>query len=101
MLHTFSNCILFQLIYEHALPTHTSLQLNSIFLPSTTSQKKALEVVDVPGHPRLRGSFKTYVPEAKAIVFVVDASTVTRRGAQVAECVMISALKRDTSDLIN
>ena len=49
------------------------------------SNKKALTVIDVPGHPRLRGLFKNHLSDAKAITFVVDTSTITRNGSHVAE----------------
>jgi signal recognition particle receptor subunit beta len=43
--------------------------------------------VDVPGHPRIRAQFREYISDAKAIVFVVDASTISRNGLIVAEYV--------------
>ncbi|TDL24846.1 P-loop containing nucleoside triphosphate hydrolase protein [Rickenella mellea] len=76
--------ILTTLVYNQTLQTHTSIQVNSavLELPST---RRSLRIVDVPGHPRLRGEFKEYLGEAKAIAFVVDASTVARNGSAVAE----------------
>jgi hypothetical protein len=56
----------------------------SISLPPST---KTLRVVDIPGHPRIRDQFREYIPDAKAVAFVVDASTVSRNGAAVAEYV--------------
>jgi len=41
--------------------------------------------VDVPGHPRVREQFREHLADAKAIVFVVDASNVSRNGPIVAE----------------
>jgi signal recognition particle receptor subunit beta len=43
--------------------------------------------VDVPGHPRIREQFREHLADAKAIVFVVDASNVSRNGPIVAEYV--------------
>lgn len=43
--------------------------------------------MDIPGHPRLRDSFKNYIQDAKAVVFVVDVSTITRNGSEIAEYV--------------
>jgi signal recognition particle receptor subunit beta len=73
-----------QLVYDQTLPTHTSLQANSsvVALPAL---KKALTVVDIPGHPRIRDQVNDYIADAKAIVFVVDSSTVSRNGPVVAE----------------
>ncbi|KAI0072794.1 P-loop containing nucleoside triphosphate hydrolase protein [Panus rudis PR-1116 ss-1] len=76
--------ILSTLVYDQTLPTHTSLQTNTstITLPST---QKSLLVVDVPGHPRIRDQYKDFLLDAKAIAFIVDASTISRNGAAVAE----------------
>lgn len=41
--------------------------------------------MDVPGHPRLRAEFREHLPDAKAIVFVVDSSDLSRNGPSVAE----------------
>ncbi|KAG6331945.1 hypothetical protein ID866_7142 [Astraeus odoratus] len=60
-----------------------SLQTNSadvVLSPSTT-----LRVVDVPGHPRIRGQFREHLGDARAVAFVVDASTISRNGHAVAE----------------
>ena len=43
--------------------------------------------MDVPGHPRIREQFREHLADAKAIVFVVDASNVSRNGPIVAEYV--------------
>ncbi|KAF8625635.1 hypothetical protein AX15_005282 [Amanita polypyramis BW_CC] len=64
--------------------THTSLQTNSAVY-SLPQPKKMLRIIDVPGHPRLRDQFQSYMPSAKAIAFVVDASTISRNGTAVAE----------------
>ncbi|KAF9645119.1 hypothetical protein BDM02DRAFT_3189977 [Thelephora ganbajun] len=76
--------ILSSLAFHQQLPTHASLQTNSslITLPNV---KKPVQVVDIPGHPRIRVQYRDYFNDAKAIVFVVDASTVSRNGAAVAE----------------
>lgn len=50
---------------------------------------KSLRLIDVPGHPRIRDQFREYMSDAKAVSFIVDASTVSRNGAAVAECVAL------------
>ncbi|KAJ6525625.1 signal recognition particle receptor beta subunit-domain-containing protein [Mycena capillaripes] len=72
------------LVYDQTLPTHTSLQTNAstVLLPAV---KKTLTVVDIPGHPRIRDQVNEHIADSKAIVFVVDAGTVSRNGAAVAE----------------
>lgn len=72
-----------QLVYKQTLPTHASLQSNTSIV--TLADKKALSVVDIPGHPRIRDQFTEYLADAKAVVFVVDASTISRNGPAVAE----------------
>ena len=39
------------------------------------------------GHPRIRNQFQEHLATTKAIAFVVDASTISRNGPAVAECV--------------
>lgn len=46
-------------------------------------------MIDIPGHPRIRDQFQEQLDDAKAIVFVVDASTISRNGAVVAELVSL------------
>ena len=43
------------------------------------------KVIDVPGHPRMRGLLPSFLPRAKAIVFVVDSSAVGDQVTAVAE----------------
>jgi signal recognition particle receptor subunit beta len=76
--------ILSTLVYKQTLPTHTSLQTNSSLI-SVPSSNKTLRIVDIPGHPRVRDQFREHLPDAKAVIFVVDSSTVSRNGAVVAE----------------
>jgi len=76
--------ILSTLLYKQTLPTLASLQTNSSVI-ALTPTNKTLCLVDVPGHPRMRDQFQEYLPDAKAVVFVVDTSTVSRNGAAVAE----------------
>ncbi|KIO26271.1 hypothetical protein M407DRAFT_243819, partial [Tulasnella calospora MUT 4182] len=71
------------LLYSTSLPSHTSMQANSGVLqptPETTAK-----LVDVPGHPRIRGTFAEHMKDAKAVVFVVDVNGIARNGAPVAE----------------
>ncbi|KXN80979.1 Signal recognition particle receptor subunit beta [Leucoagaricus sp. SymC.cos] len=71
------------LVYGQNIPTHTSMQTNSsVYAPSPN---KTFRVIDVPGHPRIRNQFQEHLLNAKTIAFVVDASTISRNGAVVAE----------------
>ncbi|KAI0672969.1 P-loop containing nucleoside triphosphate hydrolase protein [Trametes maxima] len=76
--------ILTSLAYRQTLPTHASMQTNTS-LVALPSGHKTLRVIDVPGHPRIRNQLQDHLPNAKAVAFVVDASTVSRNGAAVAE----------------
>lgn len=85
-----------QLAYNQTLPSHTSLQANSVHM--TLSPTKTLRVIDVPGHPRIRDQFREHLKDAKAIAFVVDCSTISRNGSVVAEyvfcCCCVQGLTR-------
>jgi len=72
------------LVYKQTLPTYTSLQTNSSII-SVSSSNKTLQIVDIPGHPRIRDQFLEHLPDAKAVLFVVDTNTISRNGAAVAE----------------
>ena len=78
-----------QLAFHQPLPTHASLQTNSssITLPNV---KQPVQAVDIPGHPRIRVQYQNHFNDAKAVIFVVDASTVSRNGSMVAEYGLLS-----------
>jgi len=76
--------ILSSLAFNQPLPTHASLQTNSSLI-TLQNAKHPVQAVDIPGHPRIRIQYRDYFNDAKAVVFVVDASTVSRNGAAVAE----------------
>lgn len=69
------------------MPTHTSMQTNSSIY--SFASNRTFRVIDVPGHPRIRNQFQEYLLNAKAIAFIVDASTISRNGAAVAECAFL------------
>ena len=72
-----------QFVYGQSFPTQTSMQPNtSTFV---LSPKKTIQITDIPGHPRLRGQFEEHMPNTRAIGFVVDANTISRNAAAVAE----------------
>jgi len=75
--------ILSTLSYNQTLPSHTSLQVNTSLVP--LSPVRSLPVVDIPGHPRIRDQFQEHLTTARAVAFVVDASTISRNGSIVAE----------------
>ncbi|RXW18723.1 hypothetical protein EST38_g7121 [Candolleomyces aberdarensis] len=72
-----------RLVYNQHIPTTTSLQTNaSSFTPVPS---KTIQIIDIPGHPRIRGQFVDHLNSAKAVAFVVDSNTVSRNGPAVAE----------------
>ncbi|KDQ17919.1 hypothetical protein BOTBODRAFT_29229 [Botryobasidium botryosum FD-172 SS1] len=77
--------ILTSLSYAGALPTHTSIQPTITSIRLSPDAPAPIKLIDVPGHPRIRDQFTEYLPDAKAVVFVVDTSTIARNGAAVAE----------------
>ncbi|KAI8136532.1 signal recognition particle receptor beta subunit-domain-containing protein [Fennellomyces sp. T-0311] len=42
-------------------------------------ENKTFDLVDMPGHERVRFRYADYLPVARAIVFVVDSTTITRQ----------------------
>ena len=88
-----------QLAYNQTLPSHTSLQTNSVQM--TLSPTKTLQVVDVPGHPRIRDQFREHLKDAKAVAFVVDCSTISRNGSVVAEYVFSCLILYSRGDTTN
>ncbi|KAK0240056.1 P-loop containing nucleoside triphosphate hydrolase protein [Armillaria nabsnona] len=73
-----------KLVYDQALPSHTSLQANTSSVDQPPFNKPVV-IVDIPGHPKMRDQFKDHMKEAIVVAFVVDTSTVSRNGAAVAE----------------
>ncbi|KAK0450950.1 P-loop containing nucleoside triphosphate hydrolase protein [Armillaria borealis] len=73
-----------KLVYDQALPSHTSLQANTSSVDQPPFNKPVV-IVDIPGHPKMRDQFKEHMKEAIVVAFVVDTSTVSRNGAAVAE----------------
>lgn len=46
---------------------------------------KGVQLVDVPGHPRVRGKFRSFLDKARGILFVVDAVDFTPHKTATAE----------------
>jgi len=68
--------------YEQHLLSHTSLQPN---IGLFQQDSKMIRLIDIPGHPRLRSRFKEHLQTIHGVVFTVDANTIARNGAAVAE----------------
>lgn len=49
--------------------------------PPSTSDSISIQLIDLPGHPRLRPRVGEYIPSADAIVFCVDATLASRGGS--------------------
>jgi signal recognition particle receptor subunit beta len=47
--------------------------------------KQPIQLVDVPGHERLRFRYADFMPIARGIIFVVDSTTVGRSARTTAE----------------
>ncbi|KAJ1977406.1 hypothetical protein H4R34_003589 [Dimargaris verticillata] len=72
---------------QHGQPhcTHTSMSANhgSVQLDS---QQKPWQVVDIPGHPRLRPLYQAVLEDAQGLIFMVDSTHFTRQVRDVADC---------------
>ena len=77
--------LLSQLISGKVVQTYTSMTHNKMTFP--VENKDSVELVDVPGHERVRGQIlDTFSGSARALVFMVDSNTVSKQIRDVAEC---------------
>jgi len=70
--------LLGQLLHDKPIETYTSMKENtgSLALPG----KKPVNIVDIPGHERLREAvLDQYAGSARGIVFVVDSNTISKQ----------------------
>ncbi|KAF9098101.1 hypothetical protein BGX27_000873 [Mortierella sp. AM989] len=74
----------FLITHNKAVETVTSIKENEIDVALTEGQK-SVHLVDIPGHERLRFKFSEFMPITRAVVFVVDSSTVSRQTRLLAE----------------
>jgi signal recognition particle receptor subunit beta len=56
-----------------------------VSLQSDKGAFRPVRIIDVPGHPRLRGRFDALAPEAAGVIFVVDAADFMSKKAETAE----------------
>jgi len=77
--------LLSQLISGKVVQTYTSMTHNKMTFP--VENKDSVELVDVPGHERVRGQIlDTFSGSTRALVFMVDSNTVSKQIRDVAEC---------------
>lgn len=76
-----------QLTEDENPVSHTSLvpSITTVALPSADGDTKAVTLVDVPGHARLRDQVCKLLPDSTAVVFVVDIVSLVRNASSVAE----------------
>lgn len=74
-----------QLLYEELRETFTSISEN-VDDYSMEGSTKSIQVVDIPGHERLRTKFlDQYKKSAKGIIYVIDSVNVQKDIRDVAE----------------
>ncbi|KAG0221933.1 signal recognition particle receptor beta subunit-domain-containing protein [Mortierella sp. GBAus27b] len=76
--------IYYKVSHDKAVETVTSIKENETNIVLVEG-KPPVHVVDIPGHERLRFKFSEFMPIARAVVFVVDSSTVPRQTRLLAE----------------
>ena len=77
--------LLSQLISGKVVQTYTSMTHNKMTFP--VENKTSVELVDVPGHERVRGQvIETFSGSARAVIFMVDSNTISKQIRDVAEC---------------
>ncbi|KAF9436288.1 hypothetical protein BGZ76_004351 [Entomortierella beljakovae] len=74
----------YMIAHNKSVETVTSIKENEIDIALNEGQKP-IHLVDVPGHERLRFKFSEFMPITRAVVFVVDSSTVSRQTRLLAE----------------
>lgn len=73
------------------LATVTSMEANesdAVLIASASgsgTEQTHVRVVDIPGHPRLKGLFDSYVNGARGIVFVIDSVNFKPKNSEAAE----------------
>jgi len=68
-----------QLVYGKQIDTYTSMQENIGIIDLSETRKKPVDVLDLPGHERLRTKcLDKHKSSALGIVYVLDASTITK-----------------------
>ena len=65
--------LFYRLTEDEMVETVSSMQVSEAMIPATKS-RRAMPLVDVPGHSRLRSSVTAAVARAQCIIFVFDAS---------------------------
>lgn len=86
-----------RLLHSKFIPTYTSVKENigDIIINNST-----LRIVDIPGHERLRYKyFDKYKSSARALIYVIDATTIQKDIRDVAEFLytLLSSASTDTS----
>ncbi|KAI7879091.1 P-loop containing nucleoside triphosphate hydrolase protein [Lichtheimia hyalospora FSU 10163] len=71
-----------RLRFDKFVATVTSMKENE---GSVTLVDKTFDLVDVPGHERVRLRYTDFLPVTRGIVFVLDSTTVARQVREVAE----------------
>lgn len=66
--------------------------MSTVALPSDSGKPKAIRLVDLAGHARLRDQVGEHVETADAVVFVVDVVALVRNAAAAAEYVLLSSV---------
>lgn len=77
-----------QLRDRRTLPTVASMEPNEADVTLKSDKAggaRPVRLVDVPGHPRVRGRFEEYVGRARGVVFLVDSVDFLPRKTEVAE----------------
>jgi signal recognition particle receptor subunit beta len=76
--------LLSQLVLGKPVLTYTSMVLNTI--PWQVEGRPSINLLDVPGHERIRGSVvEEFSSSARGILYVVDSNTVAKQVRDVAQ----------------
>ncbi|KAL0236576.1 hypothetical protein GEMRC1_003158 [Eukaryota sp. GEM-RC1] len=85
----------FRYVTGQFVPTQTSMTINEETCPigsfianPTKKHFKQVNLLDFPGHERLRSSLAAILPRSRSIVFVVDGSTIERTAKKSSSSVL-------------
>jgi signal recognition particle receptor subunit beta len=66
-------------------PHESTSDCVTMWLQALGGTPRPVRLVDVPGHPRVRGTVERYAPQAAGVVFLVDSVDFMPRKTEAAE----------------
>ena len=77
-----------------AVPETATSQKENVAKAQVGELRREVQLIDVPGHKRLRGGAEQHMDEVDAVVYCVDASVASRGGSGTTAATALSTLKQ-------